>query len=203
MRSTGIRATGLIVAIMTVAGCGGGGGGSSPATAVAGDSATAAPGAAPAPAAPAPATAAPAPAAPAPAGDGTPTPSSIPSVASLPAGLATGGSAAKNPSGYGDTLLTGRWQQDFGPFGTCLPIPASATCSREYSIRFALGYTATGLAGARISELTYFTGASCAAANRLGSVRPWPRTSPSRARTPRSPTTPRARSDRSRSGADW
>jgi hypothetical protein len=100
-----------------------------------------------------------------------PSAGTVPSIASLPAGLQTGGTTSKSPSGYSDQLLTGRWRQDFGPFDNCVTIPASSQCNQEYSLELGQGFSATNLSATAINELTVFRGAQCAPANRLGTVR--------------------------------
>lgn len=103
-------------------------------------------------------------------GTGTVSNGSVPTVASLPPGLQSGGTAVKTSSGYNDALLTGRWRSADSE-SDCLDLPAILGCTTALSLSSSLGFTASGNSATRIREIRYYSGAGCAAANLAANFR--------------------------------
>ncbi len=161
MNARVVLKSGALIAALVLAGCGGG---DDPPASGSGSTPTPAP--APAPVGIDPGTPSPAPApAPTPGSSG----GTIPALSAISAGDANGGTASNTPSGYLDTLLSGRWAFSQDAAGSCLSIPTGICGSTPISFSFGQGFVASGLQATRIGEGRYYSGEACQAGNLVAS----------------------------------
>ncbi len=93
-------------------------------------------------------------------------------LSTIPAGLQTGGTSNKTPSGYSDQLLTGRWAFPGTPAGeTCVDIPLQICTGGAISFAPTIGYVANGNSATEIFESSYFRGEACQAGNIVATTR--------------------------------